>query len=636
MSEITVNPSGGTAIPSSQLTSALLGTASGLTAYAQGRISVVDGFIQNLAGLVLSLQAPPITPNFPIGAAAPAIEVPEPPVFATTVWQAPGFPTAFTETLEVGDLDVQPFDIDPPTLNYGTAPPAFEGVLPDAPAVNFSFDDPTLTVNLPSVPNLLTLDVQKFDGLNLPTFDATDPVLVAIEPSVREWTPGSQYTSSLLEGLKATLEDRITNGGTGLTQEVENAIWDRGREREARTQSEAIEKLDQMESLGYALPPGIYLDARTKIITESDFASRGLSREVMIKSAELMLDNVKHALTTSVQLESRLIDYTNQVEQRIFESTKYATEAGISIYNAKVQAFAAMVDAYKGKVAVYEAQVRAEVSKVDAYRATIAAEEAKATINRALVDQYKVQVDVALSNIEIYKAEIAGIQTKAEIEKTKVEIFGEQVRAFTARVNAYTAGVEGFRATVQAEATKSEAYKSQVEAFSARVQATASIIDARVKAFEGKIAGKTAEYDGYKAAVAGESSRVDAIAKTAGVQADAYKSRITAVGAYNEVLVKEWAATIDQQARIAEIGVSAAKANAELYITTRSLSLDAAKTGATVAAQIGAAALNAVNFSGSVSSSESASANVSAGASFSQSKSESDSHSTNYNYNASV
>lgn len=636
MSSVSVSASGGTAEPSAQLTQSLLGTANGLVSYAQGRMAVVDSFVASLSGQVLSLQAPSISPSFPGGSSAPALSVPSVPDFTVPVWVAPGFPTAFTEVLDVGDLNIEAFDEDPPTMNFGTAPPPFVGAIPDAPAVNLTFDDPTLTVNLPAPPSLLSLNIMKFDGINLPTLDADEPVLTAVEPSIREYTPGPGYVSDLLTGLQTTLEDRITSGGTGLSQEVENAIWDRGREREARSAADSIAALEQMEGLGYAFPPGAYLDARTRIITETDYALRGHSREVMVKSAELMLDNVKHALTTAVQLEGQLLDYTNSVENRIFEATKYATEAGIAIYNAKVQAYAAMVNVYEAKVRAYTALIQGETAKVDAYRAQIAAEEAKAQINTALVEQYKVQADVALSNVTIYQAEIAAIQAKAQIEQTKVAVFGEQVRGYTAQVNAYTAGVEGFRATIQAEATKQDAYKSRVEAFTARVQATASIIDARVKAFEGQIAAKSAEYDGYKAAVAGESARVDAITKTSSVQADAYKSRVEAIGSYNDVLTKQWASQIDLQERVAEIGVSAAKANAELYISTRSLALDAAKTGAQVAAQIGAAAINAVNFSGSVSSSESSSASVVASGSTSVSSSNATSTSTNYNYNASV
>lgn len=597
--------------------------------YAADRTSVVDQFVADMKNAVLTLVAPSITPEFPTGGAAPTVTVPVPPTLDKPVWVSPAIPAAFTEVLDITDLGVEPFDEDPPVLQFGSAPAPFDGAMPDAPGINLAYEDPTLVVNMPPPPSLLTINVGKFSGMTIPDFSEDAPELTLVAPDIREYIPGKQYTSALLTALQTTLEERITNGGTGLNQDVENAIWDRGREREARAQAEALAQLDRMEALGYALPPGIYTDARIKIITETDAAQRGHSREVMVKSAELELDNVKHALTTATQLEGQLIDYTNDTEQRLFESTRYATEAGVSIYNAKVQAYAAMVDVYRAKVQAYEARVRAETAKVDAYRAEVAAEEAKAQVNRALVEQYRAQIDAALSAIEVYKAQIAGIQAKADIERTKVMIFGEQVRGYVAQINAYTAGVEGFRATLQAEQTKQQAYQSKVDAFAARVNASARLVDARVAAYRGRIEAKNAQWDGYRATVQGEASRVEAIARTSGAVADVYRAEVSGVSAYNDLLTKQWQVALEQSQRTAEIGVSAAKANAELYVTTRSLALDAAKTGAQVAAQLGAAALNSVNYSHSVSASNSYSGSDST----SSAQSISESTSTNYNFN---
>lgn len=622
--------------PTSGLTQSLLATSTDIRAFAEERAEAVDGFIAALSLAVGNLQPAVINPEFPAGPAVPALDIPEPPEFDTPVWVAPAIPDAFTGDLDISDYEVEPFDISPPTLVFGEAPADFSGVMPTAPAVNLDFDDPTLTVTLPEPPTLLELSVGTFDGINLPTFDAEDPVLDVVAPTIREYEPGAAYTSALLTSLKATLLERLTTGGTGLDAATEAAIWERGREREARAYADAIAKLDQMEALGYALPPGNYTDARLRLITETDAAERGHSREVMIKSAEMQLDAVKHALSAAVELEGQSMNYSNQVEQRLFESARYATEAGVSIYNARVQAFAAMIDVYKSKVNIYEAQVRAEIAKVEAYKAEVDAEQAKAQINIALVDQYKAQIEAALSNVEIYKAEIAGIAAKADIEKTKVMIFGEQVRGYTAQIGAYTAGIEGYRAKLQAEETKSNVYRSQVEAFTARVNASSKQVEARIEVYKGQIAAKSAEYDGYRAAIQGESSRVEGLTKVQGVIADAYKAEVQAAGMYNEVLTKQWQAALDQAQRVTEIGITAAKANAELYISTRGLALDAAKTGAQVAAQIGAAAINAFNFSASVSSSEGYSANESVSNSTSTNHSDSSSTSTSTNYNYSV
>lgn len=608
-----------------------LGSSAGITAYAQGRTTAADAYILKLGTLATQLNPPTINAEFPIPDGAPPITLPPVPAFAQIVWTAPAMPAPFVGSLDVTDIMPAPFDDEPPVMSFPAAPAPLTGDIPDAPGVVFDFDMPELVTSIPAPPNLLSLNISKFDGLNIPTFDEGElPTLTAVAPSVREYVPGSQYTSALLSAAQEHLRKAIVDGGTGLNPDVEEALWNRGREREYRTQADAIRELEKMETLGYSLPPGVYLDARIKITTETQNVMAGLSREVMIKAAELEQENVKVALTSAIQLEQSLLNYTNSVEQRAFDSCKYATEAGIAIYNAKVQAYTAFVDAYKTKVAIYEARIRAEAARVDAYRALVAAEQAKADVNRSLVEQYKVMSEVSLSSIEIFKAQIGAIQTRAEIEKTKVAIYGEQVRGYTAKVNAFTAGVEGFRAQIGAESTKQEAYKAQVQAYTARVEAAAKVSEVQIEAFKAKIAAKGAELDGYKAAIAGESERVKGLAMNNSAIADSYKAQVTGVASFNETLTKQWQVALDQAERVSEIAINTAKANAELYMTSRSILTDAAKVGAQVSAQLGAAALGAINWSTSSSFSQS----------FSQSQAEShstsESQSLNKNYNYSV
>ena len=581
-----------------------LPSSAGVEALALNQVTKANDYLVTLGVASSALVPPVITPVFPAGGVAPLpVTLPQ-PNFSTVVWTAPGLPDQFNQTLNTNNIMPAPFDTAPPVLSFGSAPVPFSDTAPTAPGVDLNFAYPAdLTVALPAPPNLLSLNTINFAGINMPTIDYTLPVLTAVAPSVIAYTPGALYTSSLLTQLKTTMQYRIQYGGTGLPAAVETAIWNRGREREAKSMADSVAALQRMEDLGFAFPPGVYMDARIKIETEYGYVSAGISREVMIKQAELELENILKALDTSVALEGKLIDYTNSVEQRLFEAAKYATEAGIAIYNSQVQAYSAYLDAYKTKVQIYTALVQGEIAKVDAYKAQISAEEAKAQINTALVQQYKVGADVALSSIEVYKAQISAIQIKAEIEKTKVEVFGEQVKAYSAKIGAYSAGVEAFRATIQAEATKQEAFKSSVEAYSAQVDAAVKQIEARIKEFEGLIEAKNSQWEGYKAAIAGEASKAQAVAATNQVIAEAFKAQILGINAYNEVLVKEWQVALDQAQRVSEIGVSAAKANAELFMTTRSLALDAAKVGAQVSAQLGASALGAVNFSTHISDS---------------------------------
>lgn len=574
-------------------------------AIATQQVKNTNTYLVSLQDATKEMDPPVIEPVFPTSPSAPAIQTTTPPQMEQIIWQLPGLPGPFTGSVNIDQYLPEPFDAAPPTLNFGPAPSAFSDAMPDAPGVNTAFDDPTLTVNLPAPPSLLSVSTSNFAGVNFPTIDTTIPTLTVVAPSVREYIPGSLYTSSLLTTVRDTLQDYIANGGTALPPAVEEALWNRAREREYRAMGDAVAELERMESLGYAFPPGVYLNARMKITTEMGYTASTLSRDIAIEQAKLEQDNIRWATENAVKLEGDLIQYTNAVEQRSFESVKYATEAGIAIYNAQVQAYGAYLDAYKTKVAIYDAQIRGEMSKVEAYKAEIAAEQAKAEINTALVQQYKIQADVALANVEIYKAEIAGIQTKAQIEQLKIQIFGEQVKAYATKVNAYTAGVEGFRASIQAEGAKQEAFKSQVDAYSAQVGASAKVIDAKIEEYKGQLTAKQTEWDGYKSAVQAASARAQATASVNQSLADMYKAEAAAVGTYNDVLTKQWQVSLDQAQRVTEIGISAAKANAELYTTTRSLVLESAKVGAQVSAQIGAAALNSSNWSFSSSESNS-------------------------------
>lgn len=609
-----------------------LGNPAGISAYADRQTDAANVFLLRLGEAVAGLTPPSITPEFPAGPSAPPQETVSMPTLQPVVWTSPSAPPAFTETLTVEDLMPDPFDDDPPTLIFAAAPAVFNEVAPDAPGVSLVFDDPELTVNLPAAPDLLTINVRQFDGITMPDAPDDIPEISVIAPTIREYVPGDQYTSNLLTSLQTKLRDIIDNGGTGLNPDVENAIWDRGREREARSGREAIDKINEMERMGFALPPGVYVDARIKVVTETDYAERGLSREIMIKQAELTFQALQTALPAATNLEAQMIQYSNSVEQRLFDATRYATEAGISIYNAQVQAYAAFVDAYKSKIQAYEAEVRAQIALVEAYKAEVDAEQAKAQVNTALVQQYTAQITAALSAVDIYKARIEGIRIKAEIEKMKIETFGEQVRAYAAKVNAYTAGVEGYRASLEAEGTKQRVYQSQVEAYSARVAAVAKTAETRIMAYRGRIEANTSQWEGYKSAWQGEAAKAQAVAAYNSSLTDGFEAEVRAVTSFNETLTKQWQVALDQAQRTAEIGISAAKANAELYVTTRSLAIDAAKVGAQVSAQLGAAALNAINWSTSYGYSNSWGVSTS----FSNSQSDSTSTSTSYNYNYSA
>lgn len=558
-------------------------------------VQAAQSYLNQLGSI--NIIAPTINPNFPTITTPPKPVTAPLPSLEVVTWQVPVQPNPFSGTPPTLAQLPGPFTGQPPALNFGSPPAPFTGVVPPSPAVNLNFTYPVVAVTLPSVPTLLALDTVTFPNTDIPAFTAIVPALTAVAPNTFRYVEGALFTSSLLDRLEGDLEHALEEGTwTGLPTAVEQALWDRGREREFRAQADALAELQRMETLGFAFPPGVFIDARIKIQTETAYTTAGLSREVMIKQAELILENIVKARENATQLESKLIDYANMVAQRTFESAKYATEAAIAIYNAQVQAYAASLKGFETQALVYDTQIKGILARVEVIKAEIAFEQTKAQINTSIVEQYKAQVQAAEAVLEIYKTQVLIIQTEAQVEQIKVSIFSEQIKAFVGQINAYTAQVEAYKAQTETQGVIENVYKTQVDAYAATVGAGVAEVNATVAVYRSEIDAYTALLDGYKSSLQAMVSQAQAASLFNTAAADVFRSETNALSSYNGTLTAQWEAIQNEQEKIAEVGISAAKANGDLYIAARGLALDASKVGAQVASQLGAAALGAIHW----------------------------------------
>lgn len=579
------------------------GDAAAMFSLSQQLVVNATNYVDSLAQLAEQLQAPTINFIPPAISATPVPVTVDVPGFLVPVFSIPTQPAAFSGGLDIEGLLPGPLTVQPPQLNFGSPPTAFTTQVPASPGIDLNFVYPTVEITLPNPPTLLSLDTVVFNPLTIPTFNVNVPVLTAVAPSVIQYREGALFASQLLTDLENGLDNAITTGALdALAAQAQQALFDAGREREYRAQADAMLELERMtETLGFAFPPGVYVDARIKLQTETTNTLAGISRDIMYKQADLQLQNIISARKEAVDLESKLIDYTNEVAQRAFETTKYATEASISIYNAQVQSYVASLDGFRTQATIYQAQIQGIQAQVAMYNAQIEFERTKAEINNALISQYKVQVDAALATLEIFKVEVQIIQVRAEIEKTKVEAFGAQIQAFVAQVNAYTAQIEGYKATVQTQSVIEGVYKTQVDAYGVTVDAGIKAADAVIEQYKGRIQGYEAQLDAFKANLQAMVEQARAAALVNENSARVYSAEVGAVSAYNELLTKQWEAITNEQEKIAEVAVKAAEANGQLFISARQLQQEGAKTAATVLAQLGAASLNAIHWSNSSS-----------------------------------
>ncbi|MDR3427800.1 hypothetical protein [Silvimonas sp.] len=579
-------------------------------------VSLAEAYMGSLIGAGW-FSAPSISPDFPEITTPPAPVTANMPTLQAVSWSVPAQPSAFgVKPPDVAGLLPGPFTGTPPSLVFGTMPVVDYGTAPAAPAVDLNFTMPTLDLNLPAAPSLLSISVKPFNGVTLPTLSVNVPSLTAVAPNIIPYEEGATYASLLLSSLINDLNSAVADGSyLTLNQQVQDGLWDAGREREYRQQADALAELDRMESLGYAFPPGVYLDSRLKVQTETNNTIAGISRDIMTKQAELQLENLTKAREQAVMLEGKQLDYANEQAQRAFESTKFTAQAAIEIYNANVEAYKASLEGYRTQATIFDTLMRGAQTQVDIYKAELDGERLKVDMDTALIQQYESQIRAQSLFVDIYKAELGAIETQANLQKIIVEAYGEEIRAFVAKVNAFSSEVEAYKAQIDAQGVVQNTYKTAVEAYAAEVNAGASEATALIEGFKAQVSAYSTQLEGYRAAVTGMAEQARAASEYNSAAADVYRSEMTAIASYNDVLTKQWQATMDISEKIAEVGVQAAKANGDLFISTKNIAVEAAKGGAQVAAQLGAAALGAVHFSQSNAWSSSLSAGISYGVS---------------------
>lgn len=540
--------------------------------------------------------------------AAPSLpEVPDLPVLPPVGFTTPGDMPSALDLASLPDVEVVGFELQPPAMDFGQAPELVIDQAPALPQMREVTIPDAPDVQLPDAPEFLALTTHSFGGVDLhedwlSKLDQV-PELQLLEPAPFEFKRAPGYASQLLSQLQAMIAARI-QGGTGLNPAVEQAIWDRSRDRETKlAMAREQEVMRGAEALGFPLPSGVLAGQLADARREYHDKLSDLSRDIAIKQADLEQSNVKDAITQGLALEGQLMDQAMQLDRLSFEAAKAAADHGIAAHNAALEHYKVLLDAYRTYAMAYETVIKAEMNKVEVYKAMLQAEQTKAEINQSLVARYKAEIDGRMAAVEIYKTRVQAAQTLVSLEQTRIQAGGEQIRAFVATLNAETSKVELYKARAQAEATKQDAYKSQVQAYSAYTGAQAERARVAIAQTQAKIAAKGLEWEGWRARLSAEVAKMDAAAKQSAILVDGYRVSAHAIEAQAASFMRRWEADIKQYEASTNISLQTAKINADVAIQTNNARLEAAKVGLTTSAQRVASAWSMVSASAGITGS---------------------------------
>ena len=571
---------------------------------ASAATSAVNGFQQALNA---SIYTPPTVsvqwqtlaaPNLPPIPSMPAL----PSINLTIPANMPGALDA-----AMGDVQIDDFDVEAPALSFPAAPSLAIGQAPVLPEVRDVAVPDAPTVALPDAPEFLALQTHTFGGINLHEdwLDKLDdiPTLSIMQPVPFSYSPGAKYASQLLDNLKATLNARI-QGGTGLAPAVEQAIWDRARDRETMLAlAKEQEVLRSAEALGFALPSGVMAGQLADARREYHDKLSGLSRDIAIKQAEMEQANLQQATTLALQLETTLLDDCYKLEMLAFETAKTAADNAIAAHNAAIEHFKALLAGYQAYASAYDAVIKAELNKVEVFKALLSAEETKANINRALVERFKAEIDGAMAAVQIYQARVGAAKTLVELEGTRIQAGAEQVKAFVATVNAETAKADMYRAAVGAEGAKVEAFRALTGAYAAKVGAQAEKARVEIAKLGARVQAKGLEWDGWKARLSAASAEVEAAARKSSVIVDGYRIGVSAAEAQAGAVSRIWESNIKQYEAGTNITLQAAKINTDAVLHANDARMEAAKVGLATSSQRLASAWSMVSAAASISGS---------------------------------
>ena len=594
----------------------MLGTA---TAIANSAIAGASAMASQLGAFVpevstSSISFTPIRSNASIGSVSKP-RVPEVPSIDTSPPPGPSIITV--DAL----LEAMPtFDSSPPEISFPAAPTPIGGSVPEK---SFSIGEASFpeapSITIPEVPTLQSLNIPSPSSIDVPSLDISFPSAASLVIPTLTFSPiQNLYSSELVDKVKTTLIQRLS-GGTGLSAEVEQALWNRGRDRESKSALLAERTLlEDRVGAGFSRPTGAMASALDLIVQESQAKIIELSREIMIKQAELEQENLKNSIQQTIALEEILIREHNNINQRAFEIAKYTQEMAIEIYKVEAAKFQTEVEAYKAYVQAWDVRVKVELSKLEIFKAQIEAEKLKGDINEQAIKIYTAQIEGLKLNAEIFKTVVEATSARLKGEELKISMYKADIEAYTAQVQAKATEYTAYSEVIKGEVAKASVFDSQVKAYSSRIQGYAAASEVKIKAADLKQSVNELNIKKYEADL--QAYTTDAQVKQASYQGliaiyngetQMYLADIGLAKANAEVQIKEIDNVVAQNKYAADIGIQNANITLESLKGANQTRVASMSAAGSILQAIGSSALSSINVSSGISGNLSVSTSVS-------------------------
>jgi hypothetical protein len=265
--------------------------------------------------------------------------------------------------LTIDDIGEFPnFSIESPTVALPEQPSADLPTAPDDPPsiTDPIFPDPPAYV-LPELPILQTVTIPDAPEYMNPTFTDEPPVDTIVALANTFSYQETRYTSDLLTAFRDLLLDGVNDGGTGISQAIQDQEYAYETERDRLQIQDTKDQIaNDWASANWPLPDGVL--AANLLVPELEYINKRLdkSRDIAIRSEERAYKWKEYVINQSSEIEGKLINYESDYANRALDAAKASIDASIAVFNAQVAKYAADIEVYKAKASVFETKIRAQ------------------------------------------------------------------------------------------------------------------------------------------------------------------------------------------------------------------------------------------------------------------------------------
>jgi len=308
------------------------------------------------------------------------------------------------------------------------------------------------------------------------------------------------------------LEDKVAKyiaGGTAMTDEVEDAIYQKAKDRNYIEYRKSLDSVRRESSRnGFILPNGVVQASSMNARFAFQDSNARTSADIAIKHAELEQANNHFALTLSNNLRTSMLssglNYVGSILSGLgqaLDAAKTIVSSRIQYINSQIAIYNARLEAYKIKATVYETRLRAVTALIDIYKAEINALEALTNVDRAKIELVKTKADVLQVAASVYKTQMDAVNSKLELERLKISNQELKIKAFQLNLEIKKSKWDGYLNQIKGEDMIQRIKLSDQEL---KLKEFQTIKDLEIKGRQLNLDIKKTEWDGYLNQIKGE------------------------------------------------------------------------------------------------------------------------------------